>query len=119
MRGSTDTKSKNIDILMEYVPGGSLRFMLENFVRFKEKLIKSYTRQILEGLKSLHDEGIAQGDLKVSNLLIDDLGILKLSDFRFIKQVLYNTSKFSQVKSFISQEEDVKDDNFEAINSPL
>ena len=76
---------------MEFVPGGSLRFILNNFVKFKEKLIRSYTKQILEGLKSLHEKSIFHGDIKWSNLLIDDLGIVKLSDFGFIKQVFNNT----------------------------
>lgn len=110
-------ESKSVDVLMEYVPGGNLRFILDNFVKFKEKLVKSYTRQILEGLKKLHENNIWHGDLKVSNLLIDDLGILKLSDFRFIKQTLYGTSKFMHLQKFTQMDED--ESNFETFNGPM
>lgn len=88
---------KKVDILMEYVPGGSLRFILNNFVKFKEKLVRSYAKQILNGLKILHDRSIIHGDLKWSNLLIDDLGIIKISDFSFIKQVLNGTKKVDKI----------------------
>lgn len=87
-----------IDIVMEYVPGGSLKFILTNFVKFKEKLVKSYAKQILEGLKVLHEQGICHGDLKTSNILIDDLGIIKLSDFSFLKRAFNNTSKVACLK---------------------
>lgn len=83
--------SENVDIVMEYVPGGSLKFILNNFVKFKEKLVRSYTKQILEGLKILHEQSVVHGDIKCSNLLIDDLGIVKLSDFGFIKQAFNGT----------------------------
>jgi len=111
-------REKNVDILMEYVPGGSLRFILDNFVKFKEKLVRSYTKQILEGLKACHDIGICHGDLKVSNLLIDDLGIVKISDFGFIKQVLNNTSKVGYLKSYLKLDEETKEDDFKSINLP-
>ena len=100
---------KNIDILMEYVPGGSLKFLLGNFEKFKEKLVRSYVKQILEGLKALHERSIIHGDLKWSNLLIDDLGIIKLSDFSFIKQVLNNTKKMDKICRILKNEEDKKD----------
>lgn len=49
---------KKVNILMEYVPGGSLRYILNNFLKFKEKLVKSYVKQILQGLKPLHELGV-------------------------------------------------------------
>lgn len=110
--------NKIIDIFMEFVPGGSLKFILNNFVKFKEKLVRSYTMQILEGLKTLHDNGIWHGDLKVCNLLIDDLGIIKITDFSFIKQVLLNTSKFGDLKAFMDQGL-IDNDEFEKLNSPM
>lgn len=117
--GVTET-DKKVDVIMEYVPGGSLRFILNNFVKFKEKLVRSYAKQIVEGLKSWHEKGIFHGDLKSSNLLIDDLGIVKLSDFAFIKKVFNNTSKVAYLRKFMKvDDEETKEDDFATQNLPI
>lgn len=67
--------------------GGSLRHLLDYFVSFKENLVKNYVIQILNGLKILHTISI-HGDLKNSNLFVDELGVLKLSDLGCIKKSL-------------------------------
>lgn len=112
-------KESKFDVLMEYVPGGSLRFILSNFVRFKERLVRSYARQILEGLKSCHEQGLFHGDLKSTNILIDDLGIVKLSDFSFIKMTLNNTSKVAYLRKFMNYEEETKEDDFATQTIPM
>ena len=38
------SNKKGIDIVLEYVPGGSMRQLLDKFLRFDEKLVKVYTR---------------------------------------------------------------------------
>jgi len=48
------TEGQGIDIILEYVPGGSIRSLLDKFGCFHENLIKIYVRQILEGLHYLH-----------------------------------------------------------------
>lgn len=46
-----NTSESGFDLLMEMVPGGSIRDLLSKFGGFNEKLCKIYVRQILEGLK--------------------------------------------------------------------
>ncbi|KAL7718437.1 Cyclin-dependent kinase C-2 [Entamoeba marina] len=43
--------------------------------------LKGYMSQLLVGLKFLHDNNILHRDIKTGNLLIDDKGYLKLTDF--------------------------------------
>ena len=43
--------------------------------------IRDYTRQIILGLKHLHDKKIAHHDLKMDNVLIGEDGAVKLADF--------------------------------------
>ena len=79
--------SGHLDILMEYVPGGSLHSHLKKFGAFDEPLIRLYTRQILSGLEYLHNHGIIHRDIKAANILVTDQGTIKLSDFGCSKRV--------------------------------
>jgi serine/threonine protein kinase len=76
-----------IAISMEYVPGGSITYLLQFFKSFKEPLVKIYINQVVKALWRLHQNGITHRDIKTTNLMVDDLGTVKLSDFGFIKDV--------------------------------
>jgi mitogen-activated protein kinase kinase kinase len=75
------TPTPQFCILLEYVPGGSIASMLKQFGRFTEKIVREYTRQILNGLEYLHSNNIIHRDIKGANLLVTDQGIVKLADF--------------------------------------
>eukprot|EP01034_Spumella_vulgaris_P022062 gene22062-28157_t len=68
-------------IFQEWVPGGSVAHLLKNFGPFALGVIKNYTRQILKGLAYLHSNGIIHRDIKGGNILVDDMGTVKLADF--------------------------------------
>ncbi|CAN0127276.1 unnamed protein product, partial [Laminaria digitata] len=69
-----------ISIFQEWVPG-SVTTLLVNFGPFSDRRVASCTRQILQGLSYLHSERIIHRDIKGSNILIDDRGVVKLCDF--------------------------------------
>lgn len=66
---------------MELMPGGSIASILKTFGAYNECVIKSYTKQLLEGLDFLHSNHIIHADLKGANILSDGKGNIKLSDF--------------------------------------
>jgi len=76
----SDTEENEIEILLEFCNGGSIKQLLNKFDSFDEKLIKLYTKQILEGLVYLHERNIIHRNLKNTNILVDGNGIVKISD---------------------------------------
>jgi serine/threonine protein kinase len=72
---------KTIDVLLEYVPGGTLKSILQKYENLEIPIIKKYGKQLLSGLMYLHGNKIIHRDLKPANVLINQDGILKLTDF--------------------------------------
>ncbi|KAJ6676840.1 BINDING PROTEIN putative-RELATED [Salix viminalis] len=50
-------------------------------VRFSEAQIKCYMKQLISGLDHCHSKGVMHRDIKGSNLLVNNEGILKVGDF--------------------------------------
>ncbi|KAH8806763.1 STE/STE11 protein kinase [Flagelloscypha sp. PMI_526] len=76
-----------LNIFLEYVPGGSVTALLQNYGAFEEPLVKNFVRQILEGLNYLHEQGIIHRDIKGGNILVDNKGSIKITDFGVSKKV--------------------------------
>jgi serine/threonine protein kinase len=57
--------NERLAIFLDYCVGGSIAKLLESYGKFKEHLIRMYTKQILEGLEYLHaHDVIHRGNFK-------------------------------------------------------
>ncbi|GAB4851122.1 Mitogen-activated protein kinase kinase kinase npk1 [Ancistrocladus abbreviatus] len=84
----TAREEEALNILLEFVPGGSISSLLGKFESFPESVIRMYTKQLLLGLEYLHKNGIMHRDIKGANILVDNKGCIKLADFGASKQVV-------------------------------
>lgn len=76
-----------LNIFLEYVPGGSVQTMLNSYGALPEPLVRSFVRQILTGLSYLHNQDIIHRDIKGANILVDNKGTIKISDFGISKKL--------------------------------
>ncbi|KAL6655647.1 hypothetical protein ACP70R_006473 [Stipagrostis hirtigluma subsp. patula] len=83
----TVREEDTLNILLEFVPGGSIQSLLGKLGSFPEPVIRKYTKQILHGLEYLHSNAIIHRDIKGANILVDNKGCIKLADFGASKQV--------------------------------
>ncbi|XP_030750712.1 RAC serine/threonine-protein kinase [Sitophilus oryzae] len=72
--------------VMEYVNGGELFFHLSREKVFSEERTKFYGAEIISALAYLHSQGIIYRDLKLENLLLDQDGHIKITDFGLCKE---------------------------------
>jgi len=72
-------------ILMEYAPNGSLDKLIQEYTtvgkRFTLCKVRSFIEELAGALDFCHANGIIHRDIKPGNILVDQLGSLKLADF--------------------------------------
>ncbi|KAL6911823.1 hypothetical protein ACP4OV_000628 [Aristida adscensionis] len=81
----SETVDDKLYIYLEYVSGGSIHKLLQEYGQFGEQAIRSYTKQILMGLAYLHAKNTVHRDIKGANILVDPNGHVKLADFGMAK----------------------------------
>ena len=68
-------------IIMEYINGGNLFSFVKKRRKLSEKTAKFLFRQIILGIKYIHEQNIVHRDIKLENLLIDLNNNVKICDF--------------------------------------
>lgn len=79
--GEVNRAKSHLYIFQEWLPGGSVTSLLKRFGRFDIAVVRNYLSQIICGLAYLHENCVMHRDIKGSNILVNDSGIVKLADF--------------------------------------
>ncbi|XP_075476142.1 putative serine/threonine-protein kinase At1g54610 [Primulina tabacum] len=77
----TSRTSSSLYLVFEYMEHDLTGLASLPGVKFTEAQVKCYMQQLLSGLEHCHNHGVLHRDIKGSNLLIDNNGILKIADF--------------------------------------
>ncbi|THF95767.1 probable serine/threonine-protein kinase At1g09600 isoform X2 [Camellia sinensis] len=77
----TSRMSGSLYLVFEYMEHDLAGLSAFPKIKFTESQIKCYMQQLLSGLEHCHSRGILHRDIKGSNLLIDNNGVLKIGDF--------------------------------------
>ncbi|XP_071725891.1 probable serine/threonine-protein kinase At1g54610 [Rutidosis leptorrhynchoides] len=77
----TSRMSCSLYLVFEYMEHDLAGLASHPALKFTESQVKCYIRQLLHGLDHCHSNGVLHRDIKGSNLLVDNNGILKIADF--------------------------------------
>ncbi|KAL7611080.1 hypothetical protein Lser_V15G12980 [Lactuca serriola] len=77
----TSRLSCSIYLVFEYMEHDLAGLLSSPDVKFTASQIKCYMMQLLKGIDHCHSRGIIHRDIKSSNILVNNEGVLKIADF--------------------------------------
>lgn len=79
-------------ISMEFVEGDTLRALLKRVGTLSVRSIVHISRQMCDGLREAHSQGVVHRDLKPENLMLDHRGDVKIMDFGIARSFMGGTA---------------------------
>ena len=105
-------KSKNIWLIFEYCPPGSIYDLLNIIERpLIEQEISIIINDILNAMIYMHQLNIVHGHVKLTNILLTEKAVAKIGNFSKANQLLNNSYKLTSKKS-LDEKRDIKYDIF-------
>lgn len=92
---------------MDYYNGGELFLHLRKKNRFDEQAARFYLAQIILAIEFLHQHKIIYRDIKPENIILDDVGYVKLTDFGLAKDEIQDevgTQTFCGTPEYLAPE---------------
>lgn len=78
-------------LVFEYMDHDLMGLLESGLVQFSQEHIRSFMRQLMEGLDYCHKKNFLHRDIKCSNILLNNSGQIKLADFGLAR--LYNSEE--------------------------
>lgn len=101
--GTFQTQS-HVFMLLDYACGGELFSLLRREGRFSNDVALFFATEIVLAFEYLHSMDIAYRDLKPENLLVDQDGHVKITDFGFAKVVKDRTFTLCGTPEYLAPE---------------
>jgi tRNA A-37 threonylcarbamoyl transferase component Bud32 len=79
-------------IVVEYVPGGDLKDLIDRRGPLPGAMLSRIGADVADGLAHAHERGIVHRDIKPQNVLLDEYGSPKLTDFGIARALDMNYS---------------------------
>lgn len=95
---------KYLYLCLEYIVGGEFFTHLRRAGRFDNGTARFYASQIVMIFQYLHKMDYIYRDLKPENLLLDEQGYIKITDFGFAKKVAFKTYTLCGTPEYIAPE---------------
>ncbi len=94
-----DPKVNKLYLVLEYMKKGDLSQIGKKFGSgiFSDEQVWDISRQVLRGLKYLHDNNIVHGDIKPQNILCGEDGMIKIADYSLSK--MYDNKRKLQLET--------------------
>ncbi|OWZ24022.1 CAMP-dependent protein kinase catalytic subunit [Phytophthora megakarya] len=96
--------TKYLYMVLEYVIGGEFFTHLRKAGRFDNNTAKFYAAQVVSIFEYMHSQDFIYRDLKPENLLLDNEGYIKITDFGFAKRVAFKTYTLCGTPEYIAPE---------------
>ncbi|CAH1792150.1 unnamed protein product [Owenia fusiformis] len=78
---------QRIYMVHEYADGGDVLRYVQTAGALNETMAQKWTGQIIDAVRYLHEKNVAHRDLKLENLLLDEVRNIKICDFGFVKEL--------------------------------
>ena len=101
---STYKDANAIFFLLEPCLGGELFTILRSRQSFNEQTAQFYAACVVSAFEYMHSKNIVYRDLKPENLLLDDKGYIKITDFGFAKVVTDRTFTLCGTPDYLAPE---------------
>ncbi|GMM53647.1 cyclin-dependent serine/threonine protein kinase [Maudiozyma humilis] len=80
-------QNHNVYMIFEYADNDLGGLLLNSEIHISDAQKKHIFRQLLQGCEYLHSNGILHRDIKGSNILIDNSGVLRITDFGLARRM--------------------------------
>ncbi|OHS96571.1 hypothetical protein TRFO_37250 [Tritrichomonas foetus] len=102
-------------IFFEFCPNGSLQDYIEKYGQLEGDTLVGVAKRLLFAVQYMHSKSCAHLNIRPSNILIDDYGRIKLSNFYNVQ--IFNINSFHQSVTCLPQSESPNPNNLQNHNN--